>query len=192
MKIDIKLLNNTLAAEEVQAEQVNKVIDGFFGLLQAGLDNIQTNKVTNIRPTVTMEAKNTTEVAQKITETLKKETASQNPQKILSKVNGTRSLNVPIGEIIESKQEEEQTNWKTGIRYNNEDEPRYQTKYWCDCGNTGKRYVPKDSKYVHCHECNQKLIIEPATLKKDEHGLPERDQWGNFYIARELYEVTGD
>lgn len=101
-------------------------------------------------------------------------------------MNGDWTLNVPISEILESKQQIPE-HWKTGV-INRDDKLHYRTKYWCDCGNEGKRYIPKDTKFVYCHECNQKLLVEPATLEFNDNGLPERDQWGNFYIAREAYE----
>lgn len=184
MKIDIKLLNNTLAAEEVQAEQVNKVIDGFFGLLHACSDNNRTDMVTNIRPTVTLEAKNKTELDQKITETLKKETASQNPSKVLPKINNERTLNVPIGEMINLA--------PSNVREIDGSNKLYQASYHCDCGHSGKRFIPETNYYLKCHNCNDKLLVEPATLEQDENGIPKPDVEGNFFIARELYEVTGD
>ena len=181
MKIDIKLLNNTLVAEEVQTEQINKIIDGFFGVL---------NNYSNTRPrknmtVVTNSVENATKIAGKIIETTKKEQHQQNSVKILPKINDERSLNVSIGEIIGKEN-------STNLRELEDGQKLYQTGYWCSCGHEGKRFIPATNYYTKCHQCGEKLLVEPATLDADENGIPFADANGNFYIAREKYEIEGE
>ncbi|MFJ8521419.1 hypothetical protein [Bacillus cereus] len=86
------------------------------------------------------------------------------------------------------KEEEEKppTHWKTGIKYDDEGTPRYRTRYeCCMCGIRGNQYEYEGNKFTKCHNCNAKLKIVPATKK----GLPERDAFGNFYVANDEYSV---
>jgi len=48
----------------------------------------------------------------------------------------------------------------------------YKCSYRCGCGHTGVRYPTEKEEYVHCHKCNEKLPISPATLNEahdEEH-----------------------
>ncbi|MGK9485135.1 hypothetical protein [Bacillus tropicus] len=84
------------------------------------------------------------------------------------------------------KEETDLTHWKTGIKYDDEGTPRYRTRYeCCMCGNRGNQYEYKENKFTKCHKCNAKLKIEHATKK----GFPERDSFGNFYVANDEYSV---
>ncbi|SCC32444.1 Uncharacterized protein BCZB5J_02580 [Bacillus cereus] len=84
------------------------------------------------------------------------------------------------------KEETDPTHWKTGIKYDDEGTPRYRTRYECCMyGNRGNQYEYEGNKYTKCHKCNAKLKIVPATKK----GLPERDSFGNFYVANDEYSV---
>ncbi|MFJ8216207.1 hypothetical protein [Bacillus cereus] len=86
----------------------------------------------------------------------------------------------------EEKEETEPIHWKTGIKYDNEGTPRYRTRYeCCMCGNRGNQYEYEGNKFTKCHNCNAKLKIVPATKK----GIPERDSFGNFYVAYDEYSV---
>ncbi|MEB8702682.1 hypothetical protein P4H21_18205 [Bacillus cereus] len=84
------------------------------------------------------------------------------------------------------KEEADPTHWKTGIKYDDEGTPRYRTRYeCCMCGNRGNQYEYEGNKFTKCHNCNAKLKIVPATKK----GFPERDAFGNFYVANDEYSV---
>lgn len=99
----------------------------------------------------------------------------------------------PMEEIAKITKKEEAeadpTHWKTGIKYDDEGKPRYRTRYdCCVCGNRGNQYEYEGNKFTKCHKCNAKLKIKIAMKK----GLPERDSFGNFYVANEEYSVILD
>lgn len=78
--------------------------------------------------------------------------------------------------------------WKSGIKVASDGETKlYRTHYECpNCDNKGKRYIPDSNTYIHCHGCNVKIEIEPATPE----GFPMRDEWGNFFKAYFFFEET--
>lgn len=85
---------------------------------------------------------------------------------------------------------ENKDHWITGIQIGTAGEKRYRTYYWCDCGNKGKRYIEVGTDQIHCHNCNKKIWVDPATLETDpDTNLPVRDAFGNFFIAREMVGV---
>lgn len=87
---------------------------------------------------------------------------------------------------VKEKEAAAPTHWKTGIKYDDEGTPRYRTRYeCCMCGNRGNQYEYKENKFTKCHNCNAKLKIVPAT----KTGFPERDSFGNFYVANDEYSV---
>ncbi|MEC2470375.1 hypothetical protein P9027_09740 [Bacillus thuringiensis] len=97
----------------------------------------------------------------------------------------------PVEEIakITKKEEADPIHWKTGIKYDEEGNPRYRTRYeCCMCGNRGNQYEYKENKFTKCHKCNAKLKIVQAT----KNGFPERDAFGNFYVANDEYSVILD
>ncbi|MBZ4222530.1 hypothetical protein LAE98_10505 [Bacillus wiedmannii] len=97
----------------------------------------------------------------------------------------------PIGDVVKITKTEEAnpTHWKTGIKYDDEGKPKYRTRYeCCMCGNRGNQYEYKENKFTKCHKCNAKLKIVQATKK----GFPERDAFGNFYVANDEYSVILD
>ncbi|PGL92396.1 hypothetical protein CN943_21845 [Bacillus thuringiensis] len=97
----------------------------------------------------------------------------------------------PMEEIakITKKEETDPIHWKTGIKYDDEGTPRYRTRYeCCMCGNRGNQYEYEENKFTKCHKCNAKLKIVQAT----KNGFPERDAFGNFYVANEEYSVILD
>lgn len=128
----------------------------------------------------------------------KKETSEGRPKK-LPFVNSNRS-SFPIGEQMSEKlekakkiamnqdtsegSEEGPEHWETGIK-ERDGENHYRTYFECpSCRKTGKRYVTKSIDFVHCRKCDTKLKKVDAT----EAGFPERDTFGNFFRAYELYE----
>lgn len=183
MKIKINLLNNKISAEGVQGEQVNKVIDGFFNFLcgptktPADIKNpvikVETQKILSV-PVST---------SPKTQQVVKEEPKSESPSvsKVLPKINDQRTLNTSIGELIMPLKPSNIREIGDGIKL-------YQTHYTCDCGHTGYRFIRETNDYTKCHECGEKLLVEPATLEDDADGIPMPDLDGNFFIARELYE----
>lgn len=151
MNIEVTLSHAHLKAEQVSAEHVTAIIQGFF------------------QQPILIEA---TPIKQAV------ETQTNTPKQ-LSKINATRTLHTPIGDIVAQKQ------WETGIKVREDGTKHYQAYYWCECGDKGKRYIAPTDTTLCCRACEQALVVEPATLTK-ENGLPERDTFGNFFIAREL------
>lgn len=61
----------------------------------------------------------------------------------------------------------------------------YQLFYICtDCGKKGKHHILPGTPKVHCHNpgCAKEMMVRQATPK----GLPDHDEWGNYYIAGEF------
>lgn len=117
-------------------------------------------------------------------------TTEDKPTRKLPIVEVNRS-SFPMEEIakITKKEEADPTHWKTGIKYDDEGKPRYRTRYdCCMCGNRGNQYEYEGNKFTKCHKCNAKLKIVQAT----KNGFPERDAFGNFYVANEEYSVILD
>ncbi|MCU5537269.1 hypothetical protein OCB04_15140 [Bacillus cereus] len=117
-------------------------------------------------------------------------TTEDKPTRKLPIINENRS-SFPVEEIakVTKKEEANPTHWKTGIKYDDEGKPRYRVRYdCCMCGNRGNQYEYKENKFTKCHKCNAKLKVLPAT----KTGLPERDSFGNFYVANEEYSVILD
>lgn len=73
----------------------------------------------------------------------------------------------------------------TGIKhkiYAGEITPMYRVRCDCPkCGNKGNHYVLENRKDIACYECRASLLVEPAAGK-----FPNRDEWGNFFIAQTL------
>lgn len=78
--------------------------------------------------------------------------------------------------------EDSPEHWRTGIKIKN-GRPCYQTFYRChNCNKTGKHFIPEGAPFVTCYHCNFNLKVEPA----HPDGLPNRDEFGNYYIAKKL------
>jgi hypothetical protein len=71
--------------------------------------------------------------------------------------------------------------FKTGIKVK-EGVEHYKTRYFCKnrkCGHKGNHYLPEGTEFTYCHQCEEKLLVREAS----EDGFPNRDEWGNFYVA---------
>lgn len=187
MNIEISLQNAQLKAENLQDFHMTDVIKGFFSTLNGSSktqDSTQTIVIDPVQP-----IKNT-EIIVPVEQSIAKVNVTEvhvNPdtciQKVLPKIDDHRSLNVSVAERVEAQQE--QDHWKSGIKIDDDGTERYRCYYWCDCGSKGKRYIHKDSEIVTCRECEQEIYVEAATPNYQQDGLPERDNFGNFFIARE-------
>lgn len=94
----------------------------------------------------------------------------------------------PIEEVNDDYAQQ-QDFYQTGIKYRNlngrENIPHYRCRYECPvCDTKGNHYIPKDTPQVTCHTCKAQLEVEEAT----KLGLPNRDEWGNFYLANDIKE----
>lgn len=202
MKIEINVQNSHLKAEEIQENHVMSIIEGFFGALGTGI--VIQNKNNDIdlhlknKPLLNLgEAtldyvpfQNVKTSAAVISSKIEKE-KSQQISKVLPKINAERTLTTPISEVAKINCATDSASPKFGTKEFENGQIKYQCKYWCDCGHTGKRWVSRDAVYAHCHDCNSKLIVEPATPEFREDGLPIQDSFNNFFIAREVEDTDG-
>lgn len=195
MKIEINIQNAHLKAEEIQENHAMSIIEGFFGVLgvvKQNENNVSVFKQKN-KPLINLgEAPPDYVPFQKVktsaavvSPTIEKE-KSQQISKVLPKINAERTLTTPISEVAKINCASESGLPHFGTKEFEDGQIKYQCKYWCDCGHTGKRWVSRSAVYAHCHECNSKLIVEPATPEFREDGLPVQDNFNNFFIAREV------
>lgn len=111
----------------------------------------------------------------------------ENPQLLNSK----RNLSIPVGEklaaAVEAAKEQPEW-WTTGIKYKEDGVPHYRCRYYCKnpgCQAKGNEYIRLEDSEVACHNCGQKLAVRLATGEYEDYDkmIPERDNWGNFFIA---------
>lgn len=88
--------------------------------------------------------------------------------------------------VDENKNEDVPEHFVTGIKVR-DGKPLYKLRYWCKCGGKGNHYVPQDTNYVKCFDCKNRLAVEPATVKGAGETQDYRDDYGNFFIARQDY-----
>jgi hypothetical protein len=74
--------------------------------------------------------------------------------------------------------------WVTGIKVNHEGLKKYKCRYWCECGSQSNHFIPLGTMTVDCHECGNEIDVMPATFNFDGDGVPDRDNYGNFFVAR--------
>lgn len=74
--------------------------------------------------------------------------------------------------------EEQPEHFKTGI-VEDDGIKKYKCRLHCDCGNHQNVYIDKMSKTVICPNCDKPHQVRDAK----ESGFPNRDAWGNYYIA---------
>lgn len=78
--------------------------------------------------------------------------------------------------------------WTTGIKIDEDGTKRYKCRYQCTCGKKGNHYIPLKVEEVPCFECDAPLQVRLATGQVEANGIPERDDWGNYYVADNFYE----
>lgn len=196
MKIEINVQNAHLKAEEIHESHVTSIIEGFFGVLGVvkQVENNsnhckKTNPLKNLgeAPVGYVPFQNiNTSVTAVPTVAVKEEEKPQQISKVLPKINAERSLSAPIREVAKISLASDSEAPIFGTKEFEDGQIKYQCKYWCDCGHTGKRWVNDNAQHVRCHECNSKLIVEPATPEFRGDGLPVQDSFNNFFIAREM------
>jgi len=192
MNIEITLHNAHLKAENLQSNHMTDAIQGFFYVLNAGFNKeskqlttaVQVEKSTPVSTT----PKESIEKVKPATVQTKLDVDTSTIKKVLPKIDDHRSLNVSVAERVEAQQE--QKHWETGIKVDEDGTERYRCYYWCDCGSKGKRYIHEYDEIVACRECGQEIYVEAATPNYQKNGLPERDKFGNFFIAREVATIS--
>lgn len=84
----------------------------------------------------------------------------------------------------EPQEEETPEYWVTGIKVNSEGKKKYKCRYWCECGSQSNHFVLPGTETIRCHECKSEIDVMPASFNFDGDGIPLRDNFGNFYVAR--------
>lgn len=97
---------------------------------------------------------------------------------------GIVSLGEKFEEAMAKKKEEQPEYWKTGIKVDDGGLKRYKCRYQCSCGKQGNHYIPLKVEEVPCFECDEPLKVELATGAVDALGIPKRDSYGNYYMAK--------
>ncbi|MGE7114347.1 hypothetical protein [Lysinibacillus sp. NPDC047702] len=184
MNIEVSLQDSKLKAENIQDFHMSDIIKGFFLTLNS-LDGNNNNSI-NKSPIKKIDFKQPVSKNENTQSNEKMTTVTKLSSKILPKINDERTLNTPIAELIQQPEE----HWVTGIKVEDDGTNRYRAYYWCECGSKGKRYVNEKDEIVNCRDCGQEMVLEAATLNYQENGLPERDSFGNFFIAREMVNTN--
>lgn len=91
----------------------------------------------------------------------------------------------PVSETAKVAKAEEPEHWKTGIKVDEDGTKRYKCHYVCGCGSKGRRYIPLDFDFVYCRDCESELDVYPAAESVGTDGIPDRDGFGNFFVAGE-------
>lgn len=172
MDVSIKLENAELTLKDVNSAQASAAIHGFFNVV---------HKQSVIEEPARVKPNEPQKIKQPIVPSSSSDNVQPSVSKALPKIDDQRSLQTPIRELIPKE------HWMTGIKTDDGGE-RYQTYYWCDCGSKGKHFVRIEDKTVICRDCGTELYLEDASPITQENGLPERDNFGNFFIAREVVE----
>lgn len=198
--IEITKDNNTskLNIKGASKESENAIINGFFNIVRLA-------KVPQIKPEPTINTLvDAKKVAERVVEQMDKQLNNIVEQKGDKNTNDTpdieRQIQRPrqlpllgsehrttakVGEvatIVVSDQQQE--HWITGIKVDEDGTKRYRCHYWCPCGGKGKRYIPLETKTITCRDCEKELQVETATPEIGDDGVPGRDDFGNYYIAR--------
>lgn len=90
----------------------------------------------------------------------------------------------PKEKMIHKFDEEKSIRVKLGVKH-------YQLFYICPiCGHKGKHYIRPGTPSIHCHEpdCSEEMMVRQATYK----GIPDHDEWGNYFIAGEFKMTMKD
>lgn len=76
-----------------------------------------------------------------------------------------------------------------GVKVRKDQTYGYQTYYICPmCKNKGKRFAGQFDKFVFCHTCNFRMHKKDAT----DVGFPEKDSYGNYFVAGDFIPVGLD
>lgn len=106
------------------------------------------------------------------------------PVKAAEKDNKPKELTQKIDSKADTYQKDKSIKVKLGIKH-------YQLFYICpNCGNKGKHHIVPGTAKVHCHNvsCSKEMMVRLATPR----GLPDHDEWGNYFIAGEFRMTMKD
>ncbi|NEZ45289.1 hypothetical protein [Paenibacillus alvei] len=199
-------MNGVLELDKLSNENKASLISGFFKAF--GIDEVKPNAsnvsaTVNVSPTklITDDRERIIplkDVATSIKEATAKLVASLPPISKRSAdeivkpplINSERNLTVPVGEKLATAAEaakEKPEWWTTGIKYK-DGVAHYRCRYYCknpECQDKRNVYIRSDDSEVTCHKCGQKLVVRLATGEYEDFAkmIPERNEWGNFFIA---------
>jgi transcription elongation factor Elf1 len=75
--------------------------------------------------------------------------------------------------------------WRTGIKTDEFGRKKYKTYYHCPaCGDRGRHYLYEGTATCRCRACGAELSVSQAV----PDAYLERDQYGNFFVAKTLAE----
>ena len=211
IKINIQLdsIKSNLHLKDVSEETLKRITKNFFaatGVESLGEDSIsyRVSEIPGDEPEANRYNGKSIPLAPNvkipsIPDVLPKNVAKNNfPEPVKSRpgklpmVGSERSLLTSVGDVfkaLENKQSDSQPEYyKTGIKVDDDGTKRYKVRFWCECGGRGNHYVPLGTESVSCRDCGNELEVEGATSFVDDDGIPDRDDFGNFFIAREEYE----
>lgn len=177
-----------LEASVTNADHVTMALEGAFGVFNGQATAIKVE--IPVAPSEPLNVKQAREVATAKNELkaiptpapAEKETQTSRPRAV-ELLNNNRSLQVPIAEVADLSNMPEW--YETGIKLK-DGVPHYRTRYWCQndlCKNQGNHYVPLNATTTACHDCGLELELRPAIGIVGADGIPERDQFGNFFRA---------
>lgn len=208
MKIKLQLNENiSFEGEELTEEHVSQLIN----ILKENLNNIYNEKPSQLHPVCcSNNGKEYIDNSEKLNET-KENNTFYSTLDIDKKPVST--FGVSIGEVLQNalleknkgkqikrieistelkpaniSQEEIENNdfITTGIKYRTikgiPNVPTYRCHWECPnplCNDKGNHYIPEGTKVVFCYTCNTPIQVEDAAIA----GFPNRDEWGNYYIA---------
>ncbi|MFL0365364.1 hypothetical protein ACH0BF_20360 [Pseudobacillus sp. 179-B 2D1 NHS] len=185
--------NSTLQMKDASQANEQAVINGFFQLFGSRVEATEKQERSQKRPPAGMVVPPIEVKVPEIPKAPKVETKTESSiSKKLPLLGSESRMTQPLSEVARIKPLEKSTDtsmeepehWRTGIKIDEDGTKRYKCRYWCSCGNKGNHYVPLDAEYTYCHECDKDIPVETATFEIDKDGIPGRDEYGNFFIAR--------
>lgn len=81
-------------------------------------------------------------------------------------------------DVLHTDKENQPDYYKSGIVQENGID-KYKCRLHCGCGNNQNIYIEGNKKRVTCPNCGKEHVVRNAK----EKGFPERDSWGNYFIA---------
>lgn len=182
MKIEIKLNSTELKASQIEGEQANKIIEGFFKTLMPKEEIIErTTVAAPVKPVVKKEP--IKQVAKAVEEPKSVQQIARPKTLPMVESNKTMTHN-PFEKLLNRDEfiaHVEQGDVRTGT----DGKKLYKSEYHCpECGHSGKRFIREENTYLKCHNCSTKLLVEEAVPGE----FLAQDREGYFFIARDYFE----
>ncbi|MBU8908535.1 hypothetical protein [Desertibacillus haloalkaliphilus] len=204
--IDLKLFDGkkeaNLRMSSLEVEEKGALIKGIFNFFEVSTEPPETKPTHEIPAADVLEntkapEKKEPKPIQKPAPVTKvkedKEPPTTPRPKQLPLLGAERRMSVPLSDLAESinqsDQPQEQSSEKpdfyiTGYKIDEDGTKRYKCRYFCDCRSQANHYIPLGTETVNCYECDAELVVELATGEKDRYGIPSRDDFGNYYVAK--------